>query len=159
MQSLRSLPRAALSARAFSTTAPRPLAKMELIGRLADTPELMPTSTGRDIIKYALGVSGGPRDENGNRAVSWFKIASFVEGPQRDLLLSLPKGTQMYVEAEAKMDTYQAQDGTNRTSLNLLQRKFEALSRPQNRETSSSTTGAESDADAAEEPLSGIGHS
>lgn len=28
----------------------------------------------------------------------------------------------MYVEAEAKMDTYQAQDGSNRTSLNLLQR-------------------------------------
>jgi single-stranded DNA-binding protein len=31
--------------------------------------------------------------------------------------------TQMYVEADAKMDTYQAQDGTNRTALNLLQRK------------------------------------
>jgi len=30
----------------------------------------------------------------------------------------------MYVEAEAKMDTYQAQDGSNRTQLNLLQREF-----------------------------------
>jgi len=29
----------------------------------------------------------------------------------------------MYVEAEAKMDTYQAQDGSNRTQLNLLQRE------------------------------------
>lgn len=90
--------------------------------------------------------------------------------------------TQMYVEAEAKMDTYEAQDGTNRTSLNLLQRKsprspalsrvlamcrcltacvgnFEALSRPQNRDTSASSTGPESNANAAEEPLSGIGQS
>ncbi|KAK4539798.1 hypothetical protein LTR36_010332 [Oleoguttula mirabilis] len=94
MQSFRSLPRAAASAsaRAFSTTVPRPLAKMELIGRLADTPELMPTSTGREIIRYAIGVSGGPKDENGNRAVSWFRIASFSEGPQRELLLSLSKG-------------------------------------------------------------------
>lgn len=93
MQSLRSsLPRAALSARAFSTTVPRPLAKMELIGRLADTPELMPTSTGRELIRYSIGVSAGPRNENGDRAVSWFRIASFSEGPQRDLLLSLPKG-------------------------------------------------------------------
>lgn len=92
MQSFRTLPRAASSIRAFSTTVPRPLAKMQLIGRLADTPELMPTSTGREIVRYSIGVSGGPRDESGNRAVSWFRIASFTEGPQRDLLLSLPKG-------------------------------------------------------------------
>ncbi|KAK3066049.1 ssDNA-binding protein, mitochondrial, partial [Teratosphaeriaceae sp. CCFEE 6253] len=68
MYSLRALPRAAHpSLRAFSTTAPRPLAKMQLIGRLADTPEVTPTSTGRDIIRYALGVSTGRRDEDGNR--------------------------------------------------------------------------------------------
>jgi hypothetical protein len=91
MFSLRSaLPRA--GARAFSTTTPRALAKMQLIGRLAETPSVNPTSTGRDVIRYALGVSTGSKDENGNRGVSWFKVASFSEGPQKDLLLSLPKG-------------------------------------------------------------------
>jgi hypothetical protein len=91
MFSLRSaLPRA--GARAFSTTTPRSLAKMQLIGRLADTPAVNPTSTGRDVIKYAVGVSTGSKDENGNRGVSWFRVASFSEGPQKDLLLSLPKG-------------------------------------------------------------------
>ena len=30
----------------------------------------------------------------------------------------------MYIEAEAKMDSFQAQDGSQRTALNLLQRKF-----------------------------------
>ena len=59
----------------------------------------------------------------------------------------------MYVEADARMDTYQTEDGQNRTVLNLLQREFwnhtslgicamliqtlgnfQALSRPQNRE-------------------------
>lgn len=78
--------------RTFSTTRANQLAKMQLIGRLADQPELQPTSTGREISKFALGVSSGPRDENGNRGVSWFRVATFVEGPQRDLLLSLPKG-------------------------------------------------------------------
>ena len=92
MQSFRSLPRAASSIRSFSTTVPRPLAKMQLIGRLAEQPELMPTSTGREIVRYAIGVNGSQRDENGNRPTSWFKIASFAEGPQRELLLSLPKG-------------------------------------------------------------------
>jgi len=33
----------------------------------------------------------------------------------------------MYIEAEAKMDSYQAQDGSNRTSLNLLQRTIYAI--------------------------------
>lgn len=31
--------------------------------------------------------------------------------------------TQLYVEADAKMDTYQGSDGQNRTQLNLLMRK------------------------------------
>ncbi|KAK3717256.1 ssDNA-binding protein, mitochondrial [Vermiconidia calcicola] len=132
---------------------------MQIIGRLADQPEVSATSTGRDITRFALGVSSGRPDENGNRPVSWFRVASFVEGAQRDFLTSLQKGTQLYVEAEAKMDTYQAQDGSNRTQLNLLMRNFEALSRPQNREPSESTTGAESNTNAAEEPLSGVGQS
>ncbi|KAK0947922.1 ssDNA-binding protein, mitochondrial [Friedmanniomyces endolithicus] len=164
MLALRQLPRfvaaplRTTAAAAFSTSPARPLSKMQLIGRLADSPELTPTSTGRDVIRYALGVSSGPRGEDGNRATSWFRIASFVEGAQRELLLSLPKGTQMYVEAEAKMDTYQAQDGSNRTQLNLLQRSFEALARPQNR-SEDSTTGAESETNVVEEPLSGVGAS
>ncbi len=92
MQSLRTLPRFALSARAFSTTTPRTLAKMQMIGRLADQPEDTPTSTGTALTKFALGVSTGRKDENGNRGVSWFKVASFADGGQRELLLSLPKG-------------------------------------------------------------------
>ena len=78
------------------------------------------------------------------------------------------------------MDSYQAQDGSNRTSLSLLQRtsfishprkrrgdvrnadghtgSFEALQRPREREATG-TTGAESDVSAAEEPLSGLGAS
>ena len=92
MQSLRSFPRALSATRAFSTTTPRSLARMQLIGRLADQPELVPTSTGREISRFALGVSTGPKDETGNRPTSWFNIGSFVEGPQRELLLSLPKG-------------------------------------------------------------------
>jgi len=83
----------ARGARAFSTTTPNALARMQLIGRLADTPEQTPTSTGREMVRYALGVSAGPRDENtGQRSTSWFRVASFIEGPQKDLLCGLPKG-------------------------------------------------------------------
>jgi hypothetical protein len=81
----------------------------------------------------------------------------------------------MYIEAQAKMDSFQAQDGSQRTALNLLQRtfftlriesassdkstgNFEALSRPRVESTRESD-GAESETDAAHEPLSGIGAS
>ena len=83
----------------------------------------------------------------------------------------------MYIEAEAKMDSFQGQDGTQRNALNLLQRmlypysgkhllqtsngtagNFEALSRPRI-ESSNETGGPESDTDPAHEPLSGVGAS
>lgn len=93
MYAQKSLARVAGQAtRTFSTSSPLSLARMQIIGRLADTPEATPTSTGRDVIRYSLGVGSGPRDEAGNRQTSWFRVASFTEGPQKDLLLSLPKG-------------------------------------------------------------------
>lgn len=77
-------------ARAFSGTPARPLAKITVIGKLAQTPELQATSTGREIIKYAVGSSRG-RGENSK--MSWFRVSSFEsEGPRRDFLLTLPKG-------------------------------------------------------------------
>lgn len=81
---------AALSARSFSSSSSRSVARMILTGRLAAEPELQATSTGQDVIKYAVGTSYGPKD---NRQTSWFRVASFApEGPQRDYLLGLQKG-------------------------------------------------------------------
>ena len=78
------------STRLFSST-PRPaVARMTIVGRLADQPELMPTSTGAEVIKYALGTSHGKGD---NKTTSWWRVASFTpEGGLRDLMLGLGKG-------------------------------------------------------------------
>ena len=75
--------------RAFTTSSPRSIARISIIGNLADTPELQPTSTGREILKYAVASNTGPKE---NRQTSWFRVTSFAEGPRRDFLLSLPKG-------------------------------------------------------------------
>lgn len=65
-------------------------AKMTLVGRLADTPELQATSTGREIVRYALATTSG-RGET--EKTSWFRVTSFTpEGAQRDFLTSLEKG-------------------------------------------------------------------
>jgi len=78
------------SVRAFSTTPRSQLARMQIIGRLGAEPELVDTSTGRQMVRYNLATNYGPQD---NRQTSWFRIAAFMEdGGRRNHLLSLPKG-------------------------------------------------------------------
>lgn len=81
--------------RTFSTSSVRnsSFAKLTIVGRLGDSPELQATSTGREILKYSIASSSG-RGEN--EKTSWFKVTSFVnEGPQRDYLAGLEKGYQI----------------------------------------------------------------
>lgn len=83
------LPRTSLH-RAFTTTPSRSTAKVTLIGRLAAEPELIPTASGTDMVRYAVGTQSGP---SSNRQTSWWKVGAFPpEGPQRDALLRLGKG-------------------------------------------------------------------
>ncbi|KAK7949727.1 hypothetical protein PG984_002564 [Apiospora sp. TS-2023a] len=115
-------------ARGFSASAARPRAKITLIGNLAATPEVRPTSTGREVIEYAVASNSGPKDK---RVTSWFKVASFEpEGPRRDFLTSLPKGATVLVEGNCVMNSYQDQEGNTRTSLSVYQTDLEVLRRP-----------------------------
>ncbi|KAF4984689.1 hypothetical protein FZEAL_174 [Fusarium zealandicum] len=118
----------ASAARAFSTTAPRPLARITIVGNLADTPELHSTSTGREILRYAVASNSGPRD---NRKTSWFKVTSFAEGPTRDYLMSLPKGATIYLEGDASINSYTDSNGQSRTGFSIVQRNIEVIRRPQ----------------------------
>ena len=79
----------ARAARPFSTTSPREIARITIVGNLGDAPELQTTSSGRELVRYVVASNSGPRD---NRQTSWFRVAAFKEGPQRDYLLGLTKG-------------------------------------------------------------------
>ncbi|APA10150.1 hypothetical protein SS1G_07443 [Sclerotinia sclerotiorum 1980 UF-70] len=121
--------------RNFSTSARNnSFAKLTLVGRLADKPEVTATSQGREIMKYAIGTSSG-RGEN--QKTSWFRVVSFMqEGPQRDFISSLEKGTLVYVEAEATMNTYQDAEGKNKSAMNAIQQRLEVLQFKRPQETS-----------------------
>ncbi|KAJ5619207.1 hypothetical protein N7510_003191 [Penicillium lagena] len=114
--------------RTFSSSSSRSVAKMILTGRLAAEPELQATSTGQDVIKYALATSYGPKE---NRHTSWFRVSSFVpEGAQREYLLGLQKGTLVYVEGDASMRQWEDAEGKKQSSLSIVQRSLEVLKRP-----------------------------
>ena len=81
---------AAVSARTFSSTASRAVARITIIGNLADSPELRASSTGREYLRYAVASNTGSGD---HRKTSWFNVSCFVEeGARRDFFQSLPKG-------------------------------------------------------------------
>lgn len=67
------------------------MAKISLIGRLAAQPELVPTSMGRDMIKYAVGTSQGPRDD---QKTSWWRVVHYPKEDSNftNFILSLGKG-------------------------------------------------------------------
>lgn len=47
-------------------------------------------------------------------------------------MLTTALRSQLYVEAEARMDSYETEDGQKRTALNLLQRKCSSRQASQN---------------------------
>jgi hypothetical protein len=76
-------------ARAFSSTRPSQLARMTVVGRLGTAPEEVPVSGDRTLVRYVIGTSYGKGEK---QKTSWFRVASFVEGAQKDFLMSVPKG-------------------------------------------------------------------
>jgi hypothetical protein len=104
--------------RAFSSTPARPLAKITIIGNLTDSPEVVPTSTGREIVRYSVASNTGPRDESGNQRVSFFRVTAFPpEGPRRDFIQSLQKGWGTGFDSSAVK--YVGSVGRGRTALTV----------------------------------------
>ncbi|KAK2734644.1 ssDNA-binding protein, mitochondrial [Onygenales sp. PD_40] len=118
--------------RSFSTTPSRAFARITIAGNLGAQPELRATSTGREVVSYSIATSHGHKDD---RQTSWWRVTNFApEGPARDLLLSLPKGTLLLVEGDANMRSYEDAEGKKNSILNITQRHFEVLRRSQSAE-------------------------
>ncbi|BCR85889.1 single-stranded DNA-binding protein [Aspergillus chevalieri] len=128
MNSLRpSLRAASTTARSFSTTSRRDLARMILTGRLGSEPELQATASGREVIRYVVASEHGRTQ---NRKTDWFRVASFPDSEnQKNFLLNLPKGSLVYVEADTSLRQYEDAEGRKNTQLSLVQRNIDVLRR------------------------------
>ncbi|KAJ4353729.1 ssDNA-binding protein, mitochondrial [Didymosphaeria variabile] len=115
--------------RAFSTTPRASLARMSIVGRLGVAPEEVTVSSDRTLVRYVIGTNYGKGE---NQKTSWFRVASFVEGKQKDYLMNVPKGSLLYVDADARMESYTDGEGNKRSNLSLIARNFDVISRPKN---------------------------
>ncbi|KAF2654752.1 nucleic acid-binding protein [Lophiostoma macrostomum CBS 122681] len=114
-------------ARAFSSTPRASLARMTIVGRLGVSPEEVTIANDRTLVRYVIGTSSGKGDD---KKTSWFRVASFVTGAQKDFLLTVQKGSLLHVDADARMDTYTDNEGNKRSNLSLVARNFDVISRP-----------------------------
>ena len=106
-------------ARSFSSTRPSQLARMTVVGRLGVAPEEVTVSGDRTLVRYVVGTSYGKGDD---KKTIWFRVASFVQGAQKDFLLNVPKGSLLCVEADARMETYLDSEGNKKSNLSLVAR-------------------------------------
>lgn len=107
MNSLRpSLRTAFTTARSFSTTSRRDLARMILTGRLGTEPELQATASGREVIRYVVASEYGRTQ---SRKTDWFRVSSFPDSEnQKNFLLNLPKGYAFFCYMEKKRERREA---------------------------------------------------
>lgn len=56
---------------------------------LAVAPEEVTISGDRTLVRYVIGSSFGKGEE---KKTSWFRVASFVQGAQKEFLMNVPKG-------------------------------------------------------------------
>jgi len=116
----------------FTTSAPRPIAKLTLIGRLTADPETVTTSNGQEFIKYTI--ASNYKSRAGEEKPNFFNVASFEEHGKQ-YLSTIKKGCLVHVDATMNSAQYQGEDGKNHFTYNIYQRSINVLSRPRDRET------------------------
>lgn len=75
--------------RAFSSTRAPQVARMTLVGRLGAAPEEVTVSGEKTLVRYVVATNHGKGED---QKTSWFRVASFVQGAQKDYLMNVPKG-------------------------------------------------------------------
>lgn len=118
MRTLRTTP---ALARAFSSTPAPRIARMTVIGRLGASPEEVTQTGDKTLVRYVLATNYGKAQD---QKTSWFRIASFVAGAQKDYLMNVPKGSLLYVDADARMESYLDAEGNKKSSLSLIASKL-----------------------------------
>lgn len=119
---------APFSARSFSSSSSRSLARMIISGRLAGEPSLHTTQSGSEILRYTVSTFSGTKK---NPHISYYRIATFPSNEkQRDYILGLPKGSLVYVETDASLRNFEdVSDGKLQQRLNLIQRHLQVIAR------------------------------
>ena len=102
--------------------------KVYLIGNLTRDPEMRSTSTGIPVCNFSIAVNRRKRAD-GQQETDFFNIVAWRQLAE---LCSryLAKGRKVAVAGSIQMRSYEAQDGTKRTAVDIVADDVEFLSSP-----------------------------
>ena len=101
--------------------------KVILIGNLGRDPEVRTFQNGGKVCNLRIATSETWKDRNtGERRekTEWHSVAIFQEGLVRIAEQYLRKGSKVYIEGQLQTRKYQAQDGTDRYSTEVVLQGF-----------------------------------
>jgi len=100
--------------------------KTQFIGRLTKDVEIGVAKNGLAFGKLSLAVNRDYKDENGERQTDFFDFKIFGKGA--DILHKFTqKGDLLYVEAQARQNVYEKEDGTKNYTIDFIINNFEFL--------------------------------
>jgi len=102
--------------------------RVTLVGRLTRDPELRSLSSGSSVLNLGLAVNGRQKDSTGN----WIDKPNFFDvkvfGAQADMLANhLAKGRRIGVDGRLDWSSWEAQDGTKRSKVEVVAQSVQFL--------------------------------
>lgn len=103
-----------------------------IAGRTTKDPEIKVTPSGTTVLSFSLAVNDMKKNAQGE----WEETADFfyckVFGKRAESLAQyIPKGSKLTINGRLHQDRWQAQDGTNRSSVSIIVQDIELPPRPQ----------------------------
>src|SRR2546427_13204604 len=110
--------------------------RVTIVGRLTRDPELAHLPSGTAVPKLGVAVNGRQKDEGGN----WIDKPNFFDvkvfGNQADALNNhLAKGRRVGVDGRLDWSSWEAQDGTKRSKVEIVAQSVQFLDRRQDGES------------------------
>jgi single-strand DNA-binding protein len=102
--------------------------RVTLVGRLTRDPELRGLPSGTSVLNIGLAVNGRQKDQSGN----WTEKPNFFDvkvfGAQADMLANhLAKGRRIGVDGRLEWSSWDAQDGTKRSKVEVVAQSVQFL--------------------------------
>ncbi|HEV7641793.1 MAG TPA: single-stranded DNA-binding protein [Gaiellaceae bacterium] len=102
--------------------------RVTLVGRLTRDPELRGLPSGTSVLNLGLAVNGRQKDQAGN----WTEKPNFFDvkvfGAQADMLANhLSKGRRIGVDGRLEWSSWDAQDGTKRSKVEVVAQSVQFL--------------------------------
>jgi len=102
--------------------------RVTLVGRLTRDPELRGLPSGTSVLNIGLAVNGRQKDQAGN----WTEKPNFFDvkvfGAQADMLANhLAKGRRIGVDGRLEWSSWDAQDGTKRSKVEVVAQSVQFL--------------------------------